>query len=51
MLNRIYQTKLIKDVERLKRRGKDINKLSIVINLLLEQKQLPAKYKNHKLQG
>lgn len=51
MLNRIYQKKFVKDVERVKKRGKDLAKLKIVINLLLEEKSLPEKYKNHKLQG
>lgn len=51
MLNRVYQTKFVKDVERAKKRGRDLEKLSIVINLLLEEQVLAAKYKNHKLQG
>ena len=51
MLNRIYQTKFVKDVEHLKRRGKEIKKLSTVINILLEENRLPEKYKNHKLLG
>ncbi len=51
MLNRVYQTKFVKDLERTKRRGCDLTKLSTVINLLLEEKILPAKYKNHKLHG
>lgn len=51
MLNRIYKTKFIKDVERAKKRGRDLEKLGIVIDLLLNEKSLSAKYKNHKLQG
>ena len=51
MLNRMYQTKFVKDLERTKKRGYDLTKLSAVINLLLEEEILPAKYKNHKLQG
>ncbi|OGB84529.1 damage-inducible protein [candidate division TM6 bacterium RIFCSPHIGHO2_12_FULL_32_22] len=51
MLNRVYQKKFIKDIERAKKRGKDINKLSTVIDILLEEKILHAKYKNHKLHG
>ena len=51
MLNRIYQTKFVKDLERAKKRGRDLTKLSAIINLLLEEEPLPAKYKNHKLQG
>ena len=51
MLQRVYQTKFIKDVARVKKRGKDLAKLSIVINLLLEENSLVAKYRNHKLQS
>lgn len=51
MLNRVYQTKFVKDVARAKKRGKDVAKLSAVINLLLAEQPLVAKYKNHKLQG
>lgn len=51
LLNRVYQTKFIKDVEMAKKRGLDIQKLRIVIDLLLAKKVLPARYKNHKLLG
>lgn len=51
LLNRVYQTKFIKDVEVAKKRKRDIKKLSEVIDLLLAKKVLPVKYKNHKLQG
>jgi mRNA interferase YafQ len=51
MLNRVYQKKFVKDVGRVKRRSKDLAKLSAVIKLLLEEQVLAAKYKNHKLQG
>jgi mRNA interferase YafQ len=51
MLQRVYQTKFVKDVERIKKRGKDLKKLSLIIELLLEEETLAAKYKNHKLIG
>jgi len=51
MLERIYQQAFLKDVERAKKRGKNLQKLKTVIDMLLEQKQLPFKYKNHKLKG
>lgn len=51
MLNRVYQKKFVKDVERVKKRGKDLGKLSTIIDLLLEEQVLAPKYKNHKLQG
>ena len=40
-----------KDLDRMQRRGKDIDKLKSLILMLQEQKPLPAKYKNHKLRG
>jgi mRNA interferase YafQ len=51
MLERIYQQAFLKDVERAKKRGKNLQKLKTIIDMLLEQKQLPFKYKNHKLKG
>ena len=51
MLERIYQNTFLKDAERSKKRGKDMGKLKLVIELLLAQKSLPPKYKNHKLKG
>lgn len=51
MLNRVYQTKFVRDVKLAKKRGKDLAKLSAVIDILLQEKVLEAKYKNHKLQG
>jgi mRNA interferase YafQ len=40
-----------KDAELSKKRGRDFEKLTIVIEMLLEQKRLPDKYRNHKLHG
>jgi mRNA interferase YafQ len=40
-----------KDIERMKRRGKNIGKLKAIIDTLLAQEPLPAKNKDHKLQG
>jgi mRNA interferase YafQ len=40
-----------KDIERMKRRGKDMEKLKATIDKLLAQEPLPAKNKDHKLQG
>jgi mRNA interferase YafQ len=51
VLNRIYEKKFIKDLTLAKKRGKDLNKLKIIIDLLLESKQLPVNNRNHKLKG
>ena len=46
-----YTTKFDKDVTLQKRRGKDPNKLKEVMALLIKGQQLPAQYRDHKLQG
>ena len=51
MLKRVYRKLFIKEVEKAKKRGKDLEKLREVSELLLKEKPLPAKYKNHKLKG
>ncbi len=40
-----------KEVKKLSKRGKDLNKLWSLIELLQHKKPLHAKYKNHKLTG
>lgn len=40
-----------KDVVRTKKRNKDMSKFKYVLNQLVSQKNLPIKYKNHKLIG
>ena len=40
-----------KDAIKMRKRGKDIDKLEYVISTLVEGKTLPAKYRNHKLVG
>lgn len=51
MLQRVYTTLFIKDVEKALKRGKNISKLNKIIQLLLEENPLPAKNRNHKLKG
>lgn len=51
MLNPVYEKRFKKEVEKAKKRGKDMGKLIIAINMLIEEKPLPAKYRNHKLKG
>lgn len=40
-----------KDAKKIKKRGKDLFKLKIILNILSEGKRLPEKYRNHKLAG
>jgi mRNA interferase YafQ len=51
MLRLITNNRFEREREKAKKRGKDMRKLTEVVTLLLEEKLLPVKYKNHKLQG
>ena len=49
---RLSQTNQFKkDIKRAQKRGKDLAKLKIIINLLLAEKPLPAKNRDHQLGG
>jgi mRNA interferase YafQ len=51
-MRRIAQRKQFRDdIKRQKRRGKDIEDLIAVVELLAEQGSLPAAYRPHKLTG
>ena len=47
----IYTTQFKKDFKKIKKRGKEISKLINVIEILLERKNLDAKYQDHPLCG
>lgn len=48
----ILTTNLLeKDVKLARKRGKDLQKLSVIISLISNQSQLPASYRLHKLSG
>jgi len=50
-LNIIWTGQFKKDYKRAKKQNKDIGKLRTVIELLVQRKPLPAKYRDHKLTG
>ncbi len=50
-LQPIFTSRFRKDVELAKQRGKDTNKLRVVILLLLDQQSLAARYHDHWLSG
>lgn len=50
-MNIVWTGQFKKDYKRVKKQNKDINKLRDVIELLVQQKPLPAKYRDHKLIG
>ena len=49
----IIQTQKIfeRDAKKMRKRKKDLSKLKMILNVLSEEKQLPEKYRNHKLVG
>ncbi len=51
MLKVRYSNQFQKDYKLIKKRGYDINKLREVVQILIEEKKLPAKYKEHYLVG
>ena len=51
MLRPVYTSKFNKDLKKLIRQGKDINKFKFVAENLINQIKLETKYKDHKLIG
>lgn len=51
MLQPVYLRRFTKELEKAKKRGCDMEKIKEIIILLLAEKSLPAKNRNHKLQG
>lgn len=51
MIEIIYTTRFKKDLNRVKRRGKDCQKLKVVIEKLVLQESLEPRYRDHALVG
>ena len=51
MLEPIYKNKFKQDIERMKKRVKQLKKLQEIILILLNQQVLPRKYLDHFLRG
>ena len=51
MLEPFYKNKFKQDVARMKKRGKQLKKLQEVISMLIDQHELPLKYRDHSLLG
>ena len=51
MLELEYTTQFKRDLKLSKKRGKDTNKLDKIVELLLKEKSLPEKYRDHPLSG
>ena len=51
MVTPVRSTQFKRDVKRAQRRGKDLAKLRQVLNALIHQTRLPARYRDHPLRG
>ena len=51
MLTPVTSTAFRRDVKRAQKRGKDTAKLAALLQLLIDEKPLPAHYKDHPLRG
>ena len=51
MLSIKYTNKMKRDAKRMSKRGKDISKLTAVLDLLIHNHQMPENYRDHPLKG
>jgi len=51
MLAIIRTAQFKKDVKRIQKRGKDMNKLRVLLSLLIDESTLPEAYQDHPLKG
>ena len=51
MLEIEFTNKMKRDVKLMKKRGKDISKLTTTLNLLASQRTMPEQYQDHQLTG
>ena len=51
MLQLVYEGQFKKDYKLMQKRGKNLNKLSAIIAMLVNEEPLPPKNRNHRLVG
>jgi mRNA interferase YafQ len=51
VLTPVQSSQFKRDVKRMKKRGKDMTKLRNLLTSLIEQRPLPASYRDHSLSG
>jgi len=51
MLTPVQSTQFKKDVKKVRKRGKDLEKLKTLLSLLIHQAPLPEAYQDHPLRG
>ena len=47
----VYTTKMKRDAKRMEKRGKDMSKLIVALDLLASKTSMPKKYRDHPLKG
>jgi mRNA interferase YafQ len=47
----MFTAQMKRDVKRMRKRGKDMNKLGATLRLLVTQEAMPYKYRDHQLTG
>jgi len=47
----VFTRQFEKDVKRMRKRGKDLHKLKVVLSILMEEEQLAKQYRDHILAG
>jgi mRNA interferase YafQ len=51
MMTPVQSTQFKKDVKKARKRGKDLEKLKVLLSLLIRQTTLPEAYQDHPLRG
>ena len=51
MFEIVYTNKMKRDAKRMKKRGKDISKLTTTLSLLASGEPMPTQYRDHQLSG
>ena len=51
MLEIVFTNKMKRDAKLMKKRGKDMTELTVVLELLANRKPMPERYKDHQLSG
>ncbi len=46
-----YSSKFKRDFKLVKKQGKDLNKLRIIVDLIVSNQPIPTKYSDHQLKG
>jgi len=50
-LDIVFTAKMRRDVKLMKKRGKDLSKLTATLDLLANRKQMPKNYRDHQMSG